>query len=140
MQGQVAEGQGEQAQQQREQQRQQQTLHQHLAQGCAVGTPGRLGGKPGGAHAQKTHDPGQEGVQAGTHGDRTQLVGMRQVTDHRTIDQRHQGYGNIRENHRRGQCPDLAVGRAVAPVGQQSGHVGSRQAGHCSRSARRRPG
>ncbi|MNH23226.1 hypothetical protein D3C79_831150 [compost metagenome] len=129
----MTEGERQQAQQQRKQQRQQQALYQHLTQRRAVGTPSSLGGKAGGAHAQKAHYPGQKGVQAGTDGDCAKLVSMGQMADHGAIDQRHQRHGNIREDHRRSQCPDLTVGRAVAPVSEQSGHVGSRQAEHCSR-------
>ncbi|MNT94159.1 hypothetical protein D3C72_2357880 [compost metagenome] len=56
-------------------------------------------------------------------------MGMGQVADYGAVDQGHQWYGNIRKYHRRGQRPDLDMGRAVAPVGQQTGHGGSWQAG-----------
>jgi hypothetical protein len=104
---------------------QQQTLQQNLPQGRAITAPGGLGGKPGGAHAQKAHGPGQKGIQTGPDRDGAELMGMGQVPDDGAVNQRHQRYGNVRENHRRRQCPDPTMGRAVAPVGNQVGHAGS---------------
>ncbi|PES04372.1 hypothetical protein CN501_32160, partial [Bacillus cereus] len=45
--------------------------------------------------------------------------------DDRAVDQRHQRYRDVGQDHRRGQRPDLAVGGAVAPVGSELGHVHS---------------
>ncbi|MNV20500.1 hypothetical protein D3C71_1114010 [compost metagenome] len=104
---------------------QQQALQQNLPQRRAIATPGGLSREPGGAHAQKAHGPGQKGVQAGPDRDGTELMGMGQVTDDGAVDQRHQRYGNVRENHRRRQRPDPTMGRTVAPVGNQVGHAGS---------------
>ncbi|MNZ69649.1 hypothetical protein D3C78_879580 [compost metagenome] len=103
----------------------QQALQQNLPQGRTIPAPGRLGGEPGGAHAQKTHGPGKEGIQTGPDRDGAELMGVGQVTDDGAVDQCHQRYGNVRKNHRRGECPDPAMGRAVAPVGGQVGHAGS---------------
>ncbi len=83
-----------------------------------IPTPGSLGGKPGGTHAQKAHGPGQEGIQAGPYGHGAQLVGVGQVADDHAVHQRHQRYRNIRQNHRRGQGPDTAVSGTVTPVGE----------------------
>ncbi|MNX95686.1 hypothetical protein D3C86_1279690 [compost metagenome] len=107
----------------------QQALQQNLPQGGTIPTPRCLGGEPGGAHAQKAHGPGKEGVQTGPDRDGAELMGVGQVTDDGAVDQCHQRYGNVRKNHRRGECPDPAMGRAVAPVGGQVGHAGSLGAG-----------
>ncbi|CAI8926031.1 hypothetical protein EMIT0P218_40010 [Pseudomonas sp. IT-P218] len=59
-------------------------------------------------------------------------MGMGQVANNGAVDQCHQRYGNVRENHRRSQRPDPTMGWAVAPVGDQVGHAGSLGSGHCS--------
>ncbi|MNQ87365.1 hypothetical protein D3C85_1025840 [compost metagenome] len=125
----MTEGDRQQPQQDRKQQRQQQALQQDLAQPGSIVTSGRLCGETCRTHTQKTHGPGQQAVQAGTHCHRTQLVGMGQMADHRAVDQRHQGHGNIRKDHRRGQRPDPPMGGAVAPVVKQLGHAGSLRVG-----------
>ena len=113
---------------------QQQALQQNLPQRRAISAPGGLGGKPGGAHAQKAHGPGEKGIQAGPDRDGAELMGVGQVADDRAVDQRHQRHGNVRKNHGRSERPDPAMGRAVAPVGDQVGHAGSLGSGHCSDS------
>lgn len=75
--------------------RQQKPLQQNLPQRRTIAASGGLCGKPGGAHAQKPHGPGQQGVQAGADRHRTQLMGVGQVTDDGAVDQRHQWHGNI---------------------------------------------
>ncbi|MOA14374.1 hypothetical protein D3C78_1344720 [compost metagenome] len=113
---------GDQAQQQGEPQRQQQTLAENPAQRATVGTPGSLGGETGGAHAQETEHADQQGIQAAADRHRAELVGMRQMADDRAVYQRHQRHGNIGKNHRRGQRPDLPMGRAVPPGVAQRVH------------------
>ena len=121
----LAERQGQQADQHREGDRQQQPLHQHLAQRRAIATAGGLGGETGGAHAQEAHQADHEGEQRGAHGHGTQLMGVGEVADDRAVDQRHQRHGDVGQDHRRSQRPDLVVGRAVAPVGRELGHLHS---------------
>jgi len=117
-QGQVAQRDAHCTEQHRQAQRQQQTLQQDLPQRRAIVAPGGLGGETGGAHAQKPHGPGQEGIQAAPDRHGAQLVGVGQVADDHAVDQGHQRYRDVRQDHRRGQGPDAAVGGAVAPVGQ----------------------
>ncbi|MNG77405.1 hypothetical protein D3C79_359530 [compost metagenome] len=125
VQRQLAEGQRQQADQQGEADCQQKPLYQHLAQRCTVATAGGLSSETGGAHAQEAHQADHEGEQGGAHGHGAQLVGVREMTDDRAVDQRHQRYRDVGQDHRRGQRPDLAVGGAVAPVGSELGHVHS---------------
>jgi len=113
--GEFAEGQRQQAQQQGEDRGEQQALQQHLAQRGAVGAAAGLGSEAGGAHAQEAEGPGQQGEQAAADRHRAELVGVRQVADHRAVDQGHQRRAEVGENHRRGQRPDPAPGRRVAP-------------------------
>ncbi|MNF63823.1 hypothetical protein D3C84_455360 [compost metagenome] len=128
-QGEVAEGDRQQAQQQRQQHGQPQALQQHLAQRATIGAPGGLGGKTGSAHAQETEHADHQGVEGAAHRHRAQLVGMGQVADHRAVHQRHHGHGNVREDHGRGQCPDLPVGRGMPPGVEQRTHAGLQSGG-----------
>ncbi|MNO93157.1 hypothetical protein D3C76_847490 [compost metagenome] len=125
VQRQLAEGQGQQADQHGEADCQQQPLHQHLAQRCTVATAGGLGGEAGGAHAQEAHQADHEREQCRPHRHCAQLVSMGQVADDRAVDQGHQRHGDVGQDHRRGQAPHFAMGQAVAPVGGQRGHAGS---------------
>ncbi len=125
----LAERYGQQADQHRETNRQQQPLHQHLAQRRAVATAGGLGGEAGRPHAQEAHQADHEGEQRGAHRHGAQLVGVGEVADDRAVDQRHQRHGDVGQDHRRGQRPDLVVGRAVAPVGRELGHLHSMRLG-----------
>ncbi len=119
VQRQLAEGQGQQADQQGETDRQQQPLHQHLAQRSTIATAGGLGGEAGGTHAQETHQADHEGEQRGPHGHGAKLVGVGEVADDGAVDQGYQRHGDVGQDHRRGQGPDLVVGGAVLPVGGQ---------------------
>ncbi|MNV80083.1 hypothetical protein D3C71_1736640 [compost metagenome] len=119
LQRQLAEGQCQQADDQRERDSQQQPLHQHLAQRRAIATAGGLGGEAGGAHAQEAHQADHEREQCRPHRHCAQLVSMGQVADDRAVDQGHQRHGDVGQDHRRGQGPDLVVGGAVLPVGGQ---------------------
>ena len=139
LQCQLAERQGQQANQQGEADRQQQPLDQHLAQRCAVTSAGGLGGETGGAHAQEPHQADHEGEQRGAHGHGAQLVGVGEVADDRAVDQSHQGYGDVGQDHRRGQRPDLAVGGAVAPVSEELRHLHSMRPGAAMRPPCRMP-
>ncbi len=112
---QPAEGYRQGAKHQCQQCREQQALHQHLAQRTAVTAATGLGCETGGAHAQKAEHADDQDVQAAAHRHGAQLMGMGQVADHRGIDQRHQWHGQVGEDHRRRQRPDLAVGWRVAP-------------------------
>ena len=125
MQRDAAQRDAQRAQDNRQSHGQQQALQQNLPQRRAIPASGSLGSEPGRAHAQKAHGPGEKGIQAGPDRDGAQLMGMGQVTDDGTVDQRHQRYGNVRQNHGRGERPDPTMGRAVAPVGDQVGHAGS---------------
>ncbi|MNF67412.1 hypothetical protein D3C84_492250 [compost metagenome] len=117
-----AERQRQQDQQHGQQRAEQQALQQHLAQCAAVLPAGGLGGEAGGAHAQETHGPGQQGVQATADRHCRQLLGMRQMTDHRAVDQGHQRHRQVGQNHRRSQRPDPFVGGRVLPGCEQCGH------------------
>ncbi|MNE37031.1 hypothetical protein D3C80_1308690 [compost metagenome] len=136
----LAEGQGQQADDHGKAQGQQQPLHQHLAQRCAVAAAGSLGRKTGRAHAQKAHQADHEGEQGGAHRHCAQLMGMGQVANDGAVDQRHQRYRDIGEDHRCGQAPDLAVGRAVAPVGGEGAHRCPRAMGQRLQAIVYRPG
>jgi len=104
-------------QQHRQQHAEQQALQQDLPQRGAITASGGLRGEAGGAHAQKTHHPGQEDIQAGAHGDGAQLMGVGQMADDSTVDQRYQRHGDIGQDHGGRQRPHPAMGRTVAPVG-----------------------
>ncbi|CRQ23459.1 hypothetical protein PAERUG_P47_London_12_VIM_2_12_12_00019 [Pseudomonas aeruginosa] len=122
LQGPAAQGQGQRAEQQGQEQRHAQALGEDQAQRAAIVAAGGLGGEAGGAHAQEAEHADHQGVQAAAHGYRAELVGVRQVADHRAVHQVYQGNGNVRQNHRPGQRPDPVVGRGVAPGIAQQAH------------------
>ncbi|MCY1205218.1 hypothetical protein D9M72_167640 [compost metagenome] len=121
---QAAEGNRQQPQQQRQAQCQSQSLQQHLAQGAAIGAASGLGGEAGGAHAQEAQHAEQQHVQRAAHRHRAQLVSVGQMAHHRAVHQGYQGHGNVGEDHRRGQRPDLAVGRGMPPGIEEQAHAG----------------
>ncbi|MNY24323.1 hypothetical protein D3C86_1580300 [compost metagenome] len=112
----------QQAAQQRQSAGQQQTLAQQLAQRPAVAAPAGLGGEAGGAHAQEAEGPYQQAVQAAAHRNGAELVGVRQVADHRAVDQRHQRHRQVGEDHRPGQRPHPALGWTMLPGVAQAAH------------------
>ncbi|MNN22952.1 hypothetical protein D3C81_1363350 [compost metagenome] len=112
----------QQAAQQRQAAGQQQALAQHLAQRAAVAAATGLGGETGGAHAQEAEGPHQQAVQAAADRHRGKLVGVRQVADHRAVDQRHQWHRQVGEDHRPGQRPHPALGWTMLPGVAQAAH------------------
>ena len=120
----AGQGHRQQAEQQCQAEGQQQALAENPPQRSAILAPGRLGGETGGAHAQETEHADQQGIEPATDGHGTQLVGVRQVADHRAVDQGDQRHGNVGEDHRRGKRPDAAVGRRMPPGFEQGIHSG----------------
>ncbi len=87
MQGRAFQRHAEHPEQQRETQGQQQPLQEDLAQGAAVVATSGLGGEARRAHAQESHHPHQQRIQATADRHCAQLVRVRQMADHAAVHQ-----------------------------------------------------